>query len=93
MTAADVERVREILDRYIWDDRSVKRNELLEILESLRVTSPKTGKLISTSTYIQYNERRMLKELNKRDMAWYLSRFLQREQIVPPQLVRGFFTA
>lgn len=93
MTEQDVERIKEVLDRFIWDDRSVKRNELLEILESLKVTSPKTGKLISTSTYIQYNERRMLKELNKRDMAWYLNNFLRREQIVPAKYLRGFFTA
>ena len=93
MTAHDVERIKEILDRYIWDRCSVKRNELLEILESLKVTSPKTGKLISTNTYIQYNEGRMLKVLNKRDMAWYLSVFLQRERMIPTKHLRGFFTS
>ena len=93
MTQEQADKIHHLLKLYSLDYRAVKRSELLEALDNLRVTSPKTGKPICSSTYIQYSEGRMLKELTKYDMCWWLNQFLENEPIIQPEPIRGFFTA
>ncbi len=84
--------IKRVLRCYRENPRSILRNQLLNLLESLRVTSPKTGKLIAVSTYTMYEWRCMLKELDKDSMASLLNHFLEDEELeAQPQL--GFFRA
>ena len=92
MTSEQAKQIRMLIGNYRYDERCVKRTELVDMMRSIYVTSPKTGKPIRPESYVGYREGKMLKNLSKYDMIWYLNHFLENEKI-QPESSRGFFAA
>lgn len=68
LSKAEAARVNELIDRYEADPRLVKKSEILELGNSLRPNSPKTGKEITFGTYANYIYKDLPSHLTKDEL-------------------------
>ena len=68
LTKSEATRVNELIDRYQDDPRSVTKSEILELGNSIRPNSPKTGKPITFGSYANYIYKDLPSHLTKDEL-------------------------
>ena len=92
ITQKQYDKIYDMINRYLNDDRSVTANEIRTFAESLKPSSPKTGKQVTFGTMCNYLRGKIPSHCNKVDLLIVLARIKDTNEIVPEKNL-GFFDA
>ena len=96
ITQKQYDKIKEMIDRYLTDNRSITANEIRTFAESLTPTSPKTGKAVTFGTMCNYVMGKIPSHCNKVDLLRTLNVIAYNDKshgrIVPEKRL-GFFDA